>query len=50
MIILRATSSQIKSEAMKQGMRTLRQDGWERIKQGMTTPSEIIRVTQEESV
>ncbi len=50
MIIARATASQIKAEAVKSGMRTLRQDGWERVKQGMTTPSEIIRVTQEESI
>ena len=29
-------------------MRTLRQDGWEKVKKGITTPSEVIRVTQEE--
>jgi len=49
MISAKATGSQIKSKAIEQGMRTLRQDGWEKVKKGQTTPSEVIRVTQEES-
>ncbi|MFB3884245.1 MAG: type II secretion system ATPase GspE [Thermodesulfobacteriota bacterium] len=40
----------IKEEARKQGMRTLREDGWLKVKQGMTTVSEVLRVTQEERV
>lgn len=48
MVVTRATASQIKAKAIKLGMRTLRQDGWEKIKKGVTTPSEVIRVTQEE--
>ncbi|MFA5059234.1 MAG: ATPase, T2SS/T4P/T4SS family [Candidatus Omnitrophota bacterium] len=50
MIVARATASQIKAKAIAAGMRTLRQDGWEKVKKGVTTPSEVIRVTQEESV
>lgn len=50
MIIAHATANQIKSKAIQQGMRTLRQDGWEKIKKGLTTPAEVIRVTQEETL
>ena len=49
MILARATATQIKTQAVKSGMRTLRQDGWEKIKKGLTTPAEVIRVTQEEA-
>ncbi len=38
----------IKESARKQGMRTLREDGWLKVKQGMTTVSEVLRVSQEE--
>jgi type II secretory ATPase GspE/PulE/Tfp pilus assembly ATPase PilB-like protein len=31
-------------------MRTLREDGWMKVKQGVTTISEVLRVTQEEEV
>lgn len=49
MITSKATGIQIKQKAIENGMRTLRQDGWEKVKLGLTTPSEVIRVTQEES-
>ena len=50
MILGRATANQIRAKAMALGMRTLRQDGWEKVKEGRTTPGEVIRVTQEETV
>lgn len=50
LVLKRASSDQIKKKAINLGMRTLRQDGWEKIKKGITTPSEVIRVTQEESL
>jgi type II secretory ATPase GspE/PulE/Tfp pilus assembly ATPase PilB-like protein len=28
-------------------MRTLREDGWDKVAEGVTTPEEIMRVTQE---
>jgi hypothetical protein len=34
--------------ARKQGMRTLRQDGWTKVKAGVTTVEEVLRVTQNE--
>jgi general secretion pathway protein E len=43
-------SNIIKEAARKDGMRTLREDGWLKVRQGMTTISEVLRVTQEEAV
>jgi len=39
-------SDRIKKEALKQGMVTLRQDGIQKILEGVTTIEEILRVTQ----
>jgi type II secretion system protein E len=50
LVLKRSSSDQIKKKALSLGMRTLRQDGWEKIKAGITTPGEVIRVTQEESL
>ncbi len=50
MIMERETAAQIRNKAVKQGMKTLRADGWQRVKQGLTTASEVIRVTQEELI
>lgn len=47
MIMARATATQIQHKALEKGMCTLRHAGWEKIKQGVTTASEVIRVTQE---
>jgi general secretion pathway protein E len=48
LILERASSGQIKDAAVKQGMRTLRDDGWRNVRTGVTTVAEIVRVTQEE--
>jgi type II secretion system protein E len=48
LILEKASSDVIKEKAVKAGMRTLRQDGWEKVLAGITTPEEVIRVTQEE--
>jgi type II secretion system protein E len=47
LVLKRASSDQIKKKALELGMRTLREDGWEKIRTGITTPSEVLRVTQE---
>ena len=39
-------SNRIKSEAVQQKMRTLRQDGMQKVIQGITTIEEVLRVTQ----
>lgn len=44
----RASASVIKQQALKEGMTTLRQFGWEVVQQGITTVDEVLRVTQEE--
>jgi type II secretory ATPase GspE/PulE/Tfp pilus assembly ATPase PilB-like protein len=48
LILSRATSGQIKKAAMEEGMKTLRQDGLDKVRQGITSISELIRVTFEE--
>lgn len=48
LIIQRASSTQIKQRAIARGMKTLRDDGWEKVLAGITTMEEIIRVTQED--
>ena len=48
LILEKRDSNVIKETARKQGMRTLREDGWLKVKQGVTTISEVLRVTQEE--
>lgn len=50
LILKKSSSDQIKRKALSLGMRTLRQDGWEKILMGITTPAEVIRVTQQEEL
>jgi type II secretory ATPase GspE/PulE/Tfp pilus assembly ATPase PilB-like protein len=46
-LILQKTSSDIiKKKAVELGMKVLRQDGWEKVLAGITTPEEVMRVTQ----
>ncbi|MBI1870001.1 MAG: type II/IV secretion system protein [Chlamydiae bacterium] len=49
LIVKKAPSHKIKAMAMSKGMRTLRQEGWEKIKLGLTSPEEVIRVSQDET-
>jgi len=39
-----ASSEEVRSVAIDQGMRTLRQDGWLKVAQGLTTIGEVLRV------
>jgi general secretion pathway protein E/type IV pilus assembly protein PilB len=48
LILSRAAASTIAQRAMEQGMRTLRTDGWNKVKAGLTTIEEVLRVTQTE--
>ena len=48
LILNRSAASTIANEAMKNGMRTLRTDGWNKLKAGLTTIEEVLRVTQTE--
>ncbi len=42
----RAGSNIIKRAAMKAGMKTLRQDGWRKVRHGITSVDEVLRVTK----
>lgn len=42
--VRRASAAEIQKVALSQGMRTLRQDGWEKAKLGLTSLDEIMRV------
>lgn len=44
-ILSRASSQEIRERAIQSGMTTLRQDGWSKVLEGITTVEEIIRVT-----
>src|SRR5580765_1545928 len=46
LILNRSSSTTIAQKAMEQGMRTLRTDGWNKVKAGITTIEEVLRVTQ----
>ena len=43
--VQRVNSVQIRKQALKEGMITLRQDGWRKVMQGITTIDEVARVT-----
>ncbi len=46
----RASSWEIKQAAMRQGMRTLREDGWDKVLSGRTSVEEVLRVTKGDDV
>jgi len=48
LILSRAAASTIAQRAMEDGMRTLRVDGWRKVRSGVTTIEEVLRVTQTE--
>jgi general secretion pathway protein E/type IV pilus assembly protein PilB len=45
MCVQRVNASHIRNQALKEGMVTLRQDGWRKVLQGKTTLDEVARVT-----
>jgi type II secretory ATPase GspE/PulE/Tfp pilus assembly ATPase PilB-like protein len=48
MVLKRIPSHQIKERAVVSGMKTLKAVGWDKVKNGLTTMEEVLRVTQEE--
>jgi type IV pilus assembly protein PilB len=48
LILARASTTEIKKEAIRMGMKTLRQSGIHKIKTGMTTIEEVLRATMED--
>lgn len=41
----RATTGTLKTAAVTAGMKTLRQDGWKKVKAGITSLSEVLHVS-----
>jgi type II secretory ATPase GspE/PulE/Tfp pilus assembly ATPase PilB-like protein len=50
LVMAKASSDAIWRKAIELGMRTMQQDGWDRVQQGLTTPEEVLRVTQEDEI
>jgi len=48
LILSKADANVIKEKAREQGMKTLREAGWQKVIQGITTIQEVLRVTQVE--
>jgi type II secretory ATPase GspE/PulE/Tfp pilus assembly ATPase PilB-like protein len=48
LIVERAAANILRIDAIKHGLRPIREDGWLKIKRGATTLSEVLRVTMEE--
>ncbi|MBF0486511.1 MAG: Flp pilus assembly complex ATPase component TadA, partial [Candidatus Omnitrophica bacterium] len=46
LVVQRRTAGEIKSAAVRKGMKTLRQHGWERVKSGLTSAGEVLQATQ----
>ena len=46
-IMRRADSNALRAIARRRGLRSLKEDGWLKVKAGVTTPEEVFRVTQE---
>lgn len=46
LIMEKASNSEIKAKAVSLGMKALKDDGWEKVKAGITTVDEVMRVTQ----
>ena len=46
-IMKNENASQLTQVARRNGMRNLREDGWQKVGTGLTTPDEVMRVTQE---
>jgi len=46
LILSRADAGTIRAKAIAEGMRLLREDGWEKVRRGVTTIEEVLRVTR----
>ena len=50
MILKNCSSGEIREIARQHGMSTLREDGWRLVRQGITTPDEVIRVAKDQAL
>jgi len=49
LILRKESGDAIRRVAIELGMQSMREDGWEKVKAGLTTLDEVLRVTQEET-
>jgi type II secretion system protein E len=47
LVVKKSSADEIKKKAIEEGMRALREDGLDKIRQGITTVEEVLRVTEE---
>lgn len=50
MILKNCSSDQLREAARRAGMRALSEDGWRLVGEGVTTPSEVLRVTKDQTL
>ena len=50
LILQNCSSGELKELATEAGMGTLSEDGWRLVREGITTPDEVLRVTKSEHV
>jgi type II secretion system protein E len=48
LIMQKAPAEAVKQRLLQAGWKTMRQDGWQKVAAGMTTPEEVLRVTMED--
>jgi len=46
LVVNRASATQLLDQARKQGLVLLREDGWRKVRMGLTTPEEVLRVAK----
>ena len=44
------SSGEIREVALRHGLRSLSDDGWRLVRQGITTPEEVMRATKDQTV
>ena len=49
LVVQKVSADVLRRTAVELGMRTMREDGWEKVKAGLTTLDEVLRVTQEDT-
>ena len=47
LVVTRASAGQILKVARRDGLKSLREDGWNKVRAGLTTPQEVLRVAKE---
>jgi len=46
LVLKHASAGAVKRACVEAGLRSLREDGWDRVRAGVTTPEEVIRITK----